>query len=227
MDLGNAGNWSLAGSGVRRRRLFQNHFGNYFYVRIPEERIETISPVVKVSLRSESAPPHWFLGARIGFYAYSHTGFSLFPHPRNECKINDDTTFIFEQPTEQVPFSISLRFPRYLDDVSFEVWQYVDDSGRYPSSVILQELSEAIEGQQVILKNVLWTPIEDTDLIVSTFTEEIKYTRYSVGRFTVIFSGEIISEPLITISPRQLIARFTSTERILPNTICVQVNPIS
>ena len=226
MDLGNRENWSLVLSETKRIRIVRQDSASMSYLPIPETKASINSSVIKISLRSESARPRWFLGAWANFYCYAHTGYALLSQGSKACKINDDTLFIFDQPTEQIPYSISLQFPKYLEDISYEIWQYVDQSGRYSSSLLLSELKEAVEGQEIVLRNVLWEPVEGTDLIISTFTESVRYTRFLVGRFTRIESGQILSDPMVSMSARQLIARFTSNQRIMPNTIKVQVNPI-
>ena len=226
MDLGNQANWQLVLKESKKIRVVKQNSFEIQYLPIPEIRTAVDSSVIKVVLRSETARPRWFLGAWANFYCYAHTGYVLLSQGGKPCKINDDTLFIFDQPTEQIPYSISLQFPRYLEDVTYEIWQYLDQSGRYSSSILLSELKESVEGQEIILRNVLWEPIEGTDLIVSTFTEPTKYTRFVVGRFTSVESGQILSDPVVAVSARQLVARFTSNQRLLPNTVKVQVNPI-
>lgn len=226
MDLSNQANWQLVLQESKRIRVVKQNSFEIQYLPIPEIKTAVNSSVIKISLRSETASSRWFLGAWANFYCYAHTGYALLSQGSKPCKINDDTLFIFDQPTEQIPYSISLQFPKYLEDITYEIWQYIDQSGRYSSSLLLSELKESVEGQEIILKNVLWEPIEGTDLVVSTFTEPVKYTRFIVGRFALIESGQIISDPMVAVSARQLVVRFTSNQRILPNTVKVQVNPI-
>jgi hypothetical protein len=224
MDLGNQANWALVLSGTKKIRIVHQDAGSISYIPLPEIKAALSSSVVKVSLRSESAKPSWFLGAWANFYCFAHTGFTLLSQGQRICRLNDDNLFIFDQPTEQIPYSIALQFPKYLEDVTFEIWEYTDNSGRYSPSILVQELAEAIEGTEITLKNVVWEP-QDSGLIISTFTEFVPYTRYTVGRFAVISSGEIISEPKITVLAKLLVMQFTSNQRILPSTLKVKITP--
>lgn len=224
MDLGNEENWQQVLKGRKEIKIVQQVPGFLSYYPIPEFRIPIFSPIVKIQLLSESAKPHWFLGAWASLYLYAHTGYTLFGSKK--CRINEDNLLIFDQPTEQIPYSLSLKIPKWIEDVDYEIWQYIDQSGRYSPSITLDKLIEAVEGQEITLKNVVWERIEGTDLIVSTFTESVKYSRFIVGRFTSIQLEQILDDPLVAVSPRQLVAQFTSTKQILPNTIKVQVNPI-
>jgi hypothetical protein len=178
-----------------------------------------------VNLSSETAKSSWYLGANVGFYVPVRNTYMLAESAK--CRLNDETLLVFNQPTEDIPYSLSLQFPWWLEDVAYQVWQYVDNSGRYFSSTLLERLTDMVEGQTITLNNVSYFSVEgQPDLIVSTFVESVKYDLYEVGRFYFKDSGANVPDPLIDKSPKRITVSFTSESRFLPNSITVRVTPI-
>lgn len=228
MDLGNTQNWQLVLSGTKRVTNRKEYASVTFYDRIPELRVRVVSPVVLIDLESESSRSTWYTGAWVGFYVPTKGGSYSLAESGKTCRLNDETLLIFNQPTEIIPYAISLRFPWWLEDVAYQVWQYIDDSGRYFSSTLLERIADTIEGQIITLQNVSYSGVEgQPDLIRSTFTEPVKYDRYDVGRFYFKESGNNVPDPIIDKNPQRLTVTFTSKERFFANTITVRITPIN
>jgi hypothetical protein len=226
MDLGNSQNWQLVLSGTKQVTNRKVYASMITYDKIPEIKTRVASPILSVNLSSETAKSTWYLGAWAGFYVPVRNTYML-AESAKACRLNDETLLIFNQPTEDVPYSLSLRFPWWLEDVAYQVWQYVDNSGRYFSSTLLERLTDMVEGQTITLNNVSYSSVEgQPDLIVSTFVESVKYDLYEVGRFYFKDSGANVPDPLIDKNPKSLTVSFTSESRFLPNSITVRVTPI-
>ena len=226
MDLGNAQNWQLVLSGTKKVTNRRAYASVITYDKIPEIRVRVASPIVSISLLSDSAKPNWYLGAWIDFYV-SVRGTYMLAESGKIGRLNDETLLIFNQPTEDIPYSLSLRFPWWLEDVAYEIWQYIDDSGRYYSSTLLEKLTDMVEGQTLTLQHASYSFVEgQPDLIVSTFREQVKYDRYEVGRFYFKDSGANCPDPVIDKNPRELVVSFTSETQFLPDSLTVRITPI-
>jgi hypothetical protein len=227
MDLGNAQNWQLILSGTKRVTNRREYASVIVYDRIPEIRIRVVSPIISINLESESANPRWRTGAWASFYVPARGNNYAMSESGKFCKLNDETLLIFNQPTEAIPYSLALNFPWWLEDVAYQVWQYVDDSGRYFASTLLERLTDMVEGQTITLQTVRYSFVEgQPDLIVSTFIEPVKYDRYEVGRFYLKDSGANVPDPVIDKNPKQLVVSFTSELQFLPDSITVRITPI-
>lgn len=124
MDLSNSGSWQLVVSGSKQITNVRRYASVIFYDPIPEFRVRVASPILSVNLSSETAKSNWFLGAWARLYVPARGANYMMMEESKKCRLNDETLLTFSQPTEQIPYALSLTIPRYIEDITYQIWQY-------------------------------------------------------------------------------------------------------
>jgi hypothetical protein len=176
-----------------------------------------------VEASTENRKPTWFLACWASFYV-SLIGGQRHEIAAKKCWLDTRTLLNFPFYDAPLPYIFRLNFPYWLESITVDIKEYIDQSGRYFASQSEQKLADMIEGQELTLSHVDYAfDKTDPDLIVTTFTQPTKYERYEVGRFRNISTGEVLAEPVIETRPYMLIASFTGRTQILPGTVRVKV----
>jgi len=222
MDLNNPEKWSLIYSELFRVSIRGVQGTTTYYTPIPDVRVNCSSPILQVKIYSNAAKTHWQLGAWANLFCSVNSTYSMIGEQRKPCKINNPTLLQFGQPTQQIPYNLQLSFPYWLEEISLEIFEYLEPSGVYPSDAGLVKI---IQGTDYLLVNPSYGSIPGSDLQISRFTLSLPFSQYEVGRFRSIVDGEIIADPLLDVKPFDLTAIFTSNRRIGSGEFNVNIRP--
>lgn len=131
-ELKNKENWKLISSETRNvvyKDGTKPSDDKYRYTPIPPIFAAPNSNVLLVGIRSESALPHWFLGARVSQYLYVSpsnspnlvSGVQVAGHIK--AGLNRLTLCQFLN-YGIYPYVVQLDIPYWLEDIYVEVWEY-------------------------------------------------------------------------------------------------------
>lgn len=119
-DLPNPAFWGL----VTAKQLVPGRMGRMGWRLLPE-KVDIAEYVCAIGIYNNQAPESWELGARasvllgIGLLPSSRTQVEVL---RRRCTLNMATLII--PPKLLKPWTLRLDFPRWLDTVEIEVWEY-------------------------------------------------------------------------------------------------------
>lgn len=232
MDLSNPANWLLLYTQSKQVTYLDsggNPDSRNYYPLEPSE-LQVSSPILVVSLESETASQWWIRGGWASLFA------SVIGSPtaigKKSLRLYQRNLVNFPYYGEElIPFTLRLEFPWWLRDIAFQVWEFQDSSGRYLTSPVEQsllDLEERLNGESVTLSSVSYLDLTDGDRVLqqSVFVGNTRYERYEIGRFYRTDTGEKLSDPLLTISPGSFRAVFTGIEKLPPNVVTVSVKPL-
>lgn len=240
MDLSNSANWLLLT--VQSKSVIYVSPSSYdieYYPLEPTE-IQVSSPILQIHIETSLSYPyssglfkntqHWVKAGWANLF-YRING--------NDSKIGTKTLRLREYNflnfpfygEELVPFLLRLEFPYWFRDVTFQVWEFQDKSGRYLQPGIdqaLASLEDKVLGETVELSSVGYRDLPDGDdtLQQSIFVGTTKYDQYEVGRFYRKDTGEKLSDPLLVVRPGSFTATFTGLEKLPSGVIVVSVKPL-
>ncbi len=128
-----------------------------------------------------------------------------------------------------IPFQLQFQAFGWLPDIALTIWEPEEPTGVENQLLEIEKKVEELSRNQrktltFTLSNVQYLRHpEEESLTISKFSIPINYKTYEVGRFSLIGSDEIISDPILDAAPNLLTARFTSENRIEPGTISVKI----
>lgn len=142
-DLATRENWELILSETRTVTYKDGTLPTnekYNYTPIQPIFTNPNSHTVLVGTHSNSAPAHWFLGARVSQYLYvsPSTNTNLISGVgTSEIKraVLGQLTLMQFPNYNVLPYTLQIEIPYWIEDIYVEVWEYEDD-------VISQELQE-------------------------------------------------------------------------------------
>ena len=231
MDLSNSQNWLLvtvqgkAVTDVSTHPIYKRK-----YIPLEPSEIQVTSPVLQIYLDSEDALPNWRNAGWANLFVQMNGRSTRVGH---QVLILRETNFLnFPYFGEElVPFLLRIDFPWWIKDITFQVWEFQDNSGRYVQSGVAQalaDLEERMLGETVQLSSVGYSNLIDggTVLQQSVFVGSTKYERYEVGRFYRKDTGEKLSDPILTVRSGSFTATFTGLEKLPTDVIVVSVKPL-
>ena len=153
MDLSNPNNWSLVFSTNLQAHLAAQHGTGpgsvLIFDPIPPVQTSIASPVGLVRCTSRTANPKWFLGCWINvFLSFARQRTRVFSR---KCSLKS-ATFLDLPNFEQFPYEVEFSIPEWMEDLSIELWQFTEASGRY-IPVNEQVLYTAVEVLDQRLRN--------------------------------------------------------------------------
>jgi|GEM_PF-6121691 hypothetical protein len=181
-----------------------------------------------IGVKSTTARATWKMGcwasAQLHFTVPELSEYKkIFSVARQACLLNQLT--LFNLPSFD-SYYISVSTPWWLREINLEVWSWTGSGFADPAvERALEKIEEKIEGKEIVLRKVVYSEIREGNqvLIVSSFTEKTPYEKFEVGRFRSVFNSQTLSDPIIQVSPFQLVAIFTGKEPVLPETVKVRV----
>lgn len=216
MDLSNPQNWLLVTDQIKTIRVI-----NQTLYLLDFTDVQVTSPVLMVALDSYSAKPHWRRGGYATLFGQVNGRQSRIGD-REFCELFQNNYLKFPYLGEEViPFTLRIDYPSYLKDISVQVWQYIDQSGKYISPEL-----EPILGETLNLTLVDTDSFQEGNGILyqSRFEGFTKYSTYEVGRFKR--GNQTLSDPIIQAEPGKVVAIFTNKEPMPMSDITVTVKPV-
>lgn len=103
-----------------------------YFIPIPDKFFATNSNIIQVGIGSINSKPSWWLGAHVGIELFvppsSTSQFSQWVEIKAvPCQLGKLTLIEFPRYSP-IPYRVNFRFPRWLQDVYVEVWNYDTDS---------------------------------------------------------------------------------------------------
>lgn len=146
MDLSNASNWALIhSSSVAVTKTIR--WRGYEYPPLPDVELSLATPVCIVKTQSFSALEEKGLGAWM--FVFLDLAGQLTRITKRICYLNA-STFVTLPNFGVVPYKVKFVFPYKLEDMNLDVWQFVDESGRYldQDESVLYTATEIVEQRQ-------------------------------------------------------------------------------
>jgi hypothetical protein len=221
MELANSQNWNLLTSQTLAITKILDIPGFLEYYPIPPLEIRTASTVLMVDAASSKIKPTWHTAGWASYYSSINNAMVRVKTIR--YTLNDPTLLVFPRYQEVFPCSLVLETPKWIEEISLTLWEYIDRKGNYFTSEV-ETLAARIIGQELVLQNASYYNLPNQpDLVETTFTEFVQYSKYEVGRFRTVGDDLTLSDPIIQMQPNRLIVTFTGDKRIQPGTVKVKI----
>lgn len=152
LDLTNRGNWQILLSESKRvtRRKPTRPNKLYEYDPISPFFSSANSRTVLIGCYSESAEPHYYLGAKVSQYLYvspsSNANFisGVQVSKQEKARLGQFTLIRFED-YNIYPYLLNIEIPYWLEDIYIEAWQYLDPLSENTDELLLNLQSEISE----------------------------------------------------------------------------------
>ena len=131
-SLSNPNNWSLIFSINLQAHLAAQHGSGpgsvLIFDPIPPVQATLATPVGLVRCTSSTANPKWFVGCWANvFQQFAGQRTRIFSR---KCSLKS-ATFLELPNFGQFPYEIEFSIPNWMEDLSIELWQFTEASGRY------------------------------------------------------------------------------------------------
>lgn len=155
-DLAKQGSWQLLLAEqriVQKRRKITAY--NYEYQPIPDFFAAPKNHVLLIGAVSNSAKPHWYLGAKASQYLYVSPSSSdnlaqgVQTSETKSIRLNHLNLVKFENYNVS-PYALRLEIPYWLEDIYIEVWEYqgayYGEDEQYENTIVrLESIEEKID----------------------------------------------------------------------------------
>lgn len=152
-DLATVGNWELLLTETRiatRESTTVRPDSLYEYIPIQPIYVAPISHTLLIGTQSNTAQPHWFLGARASQFLYvSPSMSSAFVSGVQASDIQkvglNRLTLVEFKNYDVAPYVLQLDIPYWLEDIYVEVWEYQGNIGGEQSEFDASDIIERLQ----------------------------------------------------------------------------------
>ena len=223
MELANELDWVTLFEGTKQSTYSTLSDGRTVRTLLTPLDVSSSTPIISVYANSLVAiPDNWRVAGWIEIYSkFLNLNHRL--EDEQPILFNQGNIYTFKHLDLPIPYTLRLRFPKWVVLLQLTIRGYIDQSGRYLDPAV-EDVIEQLQGRDYNLEEVVYARNDsDPNLLDSIFTIRLSMERYRIGRFRNVETGRYIGDPITRMQPYLLICIFTSESPVRPGSISVNI----